>query len=194
MKLLATALFSVTFGILLGLSFPSLWIPKVSLLSLQSFLLLRFFFISCHDVLWRWVYHKTFFVPLLSQVDIQILQLLYKPLISQRYVLCNCLEILLICLHVSRTIWFTFWSDMGSFKSKRSWEITTRYYCIRVRLVFAQVLGEPWRGLILKHAISFLDFTIYFLLSVSSELEKETEISSNIYSGLQTETKHRCMC
>ncbi|WZZ16547.1 hypothetical protein YC2023_109636 [Brassica napus] len=31
MKLLATALFSVTFGILLGLSFPSLWIPKVSL-------------------------------------------------------------------------------------------------------------------------------------------------------------------
>ncbi|KAL0795548.1 hypothetical protein Bca101_066925 [Brassica carinata] len=31
MKLLATALFSVTFGILLGLSFPSLWITKASL-------------------------------------------------------------------------------------------------------------------------------------------------------------------
>ncbi|KAF3592151.1 hypothetical protein DY000_02023355 [Brassica cretica] len=31
MKLLATALFSVTFGILIGLSFPSLWITKASL-------------------------------------------------------------------------------------------------------------------------------------------------------------------
>ncbi|CAN6872902.1 unnamed protein product [Brassica oleracea] len=31
MKLLATALFSVTFGILIGLSFPSLWITKIFL-------------------------------------------------------------------------------------------------------------------------------------------------------------------
>ncbi|KAF8107962.1 hypothetical protein N665_0116s0159 [Sinapis alba] len=31
MKLLATALFSITFGILIGLSFPSLWITKTSL-------------------------------------------------------------------------------------------------------------------------------------------------------------------
>ena len=99
--------------------------------------------------------------------------LLYKPLISQRYVLCNCLEILHTCLHVSRTIWFTFLSDRGSFKSKRSWEITTRYYCIRVRLVLAQVLGEPWRGLILKHAISFLDLQFIFFSLFPQNLKKK---------------------